>query len=177
MASGIATHYAPSDQIPALMRELTGLSFGGHPHGDIEAVLDGYAGDPGEAHVNDIRPSLKRLFTGHQTFGAFYASLNQDKHDVANDMLHILARMSPTSLKLTHEQLKRGATMDFDDAMKMEFRIVRRVIEGDDFYEGVRALIVDKDKSPRWSPPTLEEVGDAAIAAYFAPLKAELVLP
>jgi hypothetical protein len=84
--------------------------------------------------------------------------------------------MSPTSLKLTFEQLRRGATLDFDETMKMEFRIVRRILEGHDFYEGVRALIVDKDKSPRWSPAAVEAVSDEAIAAYFEPLVEELAL-
>ncbi len=178
MAAGVATHYVPTAQIAPLISELTSLSFGGHPHADVEAVLDGYADDPGEAHVNDIRPALKRLFSGHETLGGLMASLKADGHDVAGDMLRILARMSPTSLKLTFEQMKRGALLDFDDTMKMEFRIVRRVMEGHDFFEGVRALIVDKDKSPRWAPAAVEGVSDATIAEYFEPLgERELALP
>ncbi len=178
MAAGIATHYCPTEEAPALTRELLGLSFGGHPHADIEAVLDGFAGDPGEAHVNQIRPALKALFTNHDTFEAFHASLHADGHDVAGDMLRILGRMSPTSLKLTFEQLKQGAALDFDEAMKMEFRMVRRVMKGHDFYEGVRAVIIDKDKNPLWSPPALHGVTEAGVARYFEPLgAAELSLP
>jgi enoyl-CoA hydratase/carnithine racemase len=177
VASGIATHYVASDRAPALFEDLMRLSFGGHPHADIEALLDDYAGDPGEAHVNDIRPTLARLFAGHATFDSFYTALHEDGHDVAGDMLRILGRMSPTSLKVTFEQLRRGATLDFDENMKMEFRIVRRIMEGRDFYEGVRAVIVDKDKAPRWSPASVEGVSDADVARYFAPLANELVLP
>jgi enoyl-CoA hydratase/carnithine racemase len=177
MAAGLATHYVPTDQMDALCRELAGISFGSHPHADIEATLDGFAGDPGEAHVNEIRPALKRLFSGHETFDGFYADLKADSHDVANDMLRIIARMSPTSLKLSFEQLRRGIELDFDDNMKMEFRIVRRVMEGHDFYEGVRALIIDKDRSPRWSPASVEGVDEADIARYFEPLAKELLLP
>lgn len=178
MAAGVATHYCRTDDMASLESELMGLTLGGRPHADIEAVLDGYAGDPGEAHVNQIRPALKSLFEGHERFAAFYAGLKADGHDVAGDMLRILARMSPTSLKLTFEQLRRGALLDFDECMKMEFRMVRRVMEGHDFYEGVRAAIIDKDKNPRWAPATLEGVSDADIARYFAPLgDAELQLP
>ncbi|HBK91249.1 MAG TPA: hypothetical protein DDZ68_06225 [Parvularcula sp.] len=178
MAAGVATHYCKTDEAPALERELFGLSFGGHPHADIEAVLDGFAGDPGEAHVNQIRGQLKKLFTGFPGFGDFYAALKADGHDVAGDMLRILARMSPTSLRLTYEQLRRGALLDFDECMKMEFRMVRRVMEGQDFFEGVRATIIDKDKNPRWSPATIEGVSDAVIARYFESLGAdELELP
>ncbi|MDZ7627189.1 MAG: enoyl-CoA hydratase/isomerase family protein [Parvularculaceae bacterium] len=178
VAAGVATHYCKTDELPLLERELLGLSFAGHPHADIEAVLDGYSGDPGEAHVNQIRPALKLLFCGHENFDEFYAALVADGGDVAGDMLRILARMSPTSLKLTFEQLKRGALLDFDECMRMEFRIVRRVMEGHDFFEGVRAALIDKDKNPRWSPATIEGVNDEEIIRYFEPLgAAELVLP
>ena len=177
VAAGIATHYAPSARMVDLEKELTGLSLGSHPHAQIEAALDNYAGDPGAAHVNQIRPALKRLFDGHASFDAFYGALKSDGHDVAGDMLRILERMSPTSLKLTFEQLRRGHALDFDDNMRMEFRMVRRCMEGHDFFEGVRALIVDKDKTPRWTPASVEGVSDDAIAEYFKPLEKELMLP
>ncbi len=177
MAAGIATHYAPSERMPALESELTKLSLGAHPHAQIEAVLEALSGDPGEAHVNMIRPALKRLFEGYESFDALYAGLKADGHDVAGDMLRILDRMSPTSLKLTFEQLRRGRELNFDDNMKMEFRIVQRVLRSHDFFEGVRALIIDKDKTPRWSPASVEGVDNAAIESYFDPIENELTLP
>jgi enoyl-CoA hydratase len=61
--------------------------------------------------------------------------------------------------------------------MKAEMRIVSRVAYGKDFYEGIRAVIVDKDNRPRWHPATLAEVTDASVEAHFAPLAAELALP
>ena len=61
--------------------------------------------------------------------------------------------------------------------MRAEFRIVSRVIHGHDFYEGVRAVIIDKDNRPRWRPAPLAEVSDAEVERYFAPLEnSELVL-
>ena len=59
---------------------------------------------------------------------------------------------SPLSLKIALAQVRRGKTLDFATCMRAEFRIVSRVIEGHDFYEGVRAVIVDKDNKPRWRP-------------------------
>ncbi|MGL4728813.1 MAG: enoyl-CoA hydratase/isomerase family protein [Bosea sp. (in: a-proteobacteria)] len=77
---------------------------------------------------------------------------------------------SPTSLCLAHEQMKRGSRMDFAEAMRTEYRIVSRICHGTDFYEGVRAVIIDKDNAPRWSPATLADIEPAMIARYFAPL-------
>jgi len=84
---------------------------------------------------------------------------------------------SPTSLKIALQQVRRGKDLSFEDCMKTEFRIVTRIIHGHDYYEGVRAVIVDKDNAPRWQPASLAEVGDPEIAGYFAPVPDELVLP
>ena len=179
MAAGIATHYAPSARMDDLVGALLESPLASHAHADIEKMLDEFSGDPGEAHVNQIRPALKRIFTGHRTFDDFWRALNDNSHDVAGDMRRILARMSPTSIRITFEQLRRGDGLDFDAVMKMEFRIARRIMDGHDFYEGVRAQIIDKDKAPMWSPASVEGVDDAEVEKYFAPLgpDEELSLP
>ncbi len=63
-----------------------------------------------------------------------------------------------------------GATADFEDCMRTEFRIVNRVLKGHEFFEGVRAVIVDKDNAPKWEPDSLSGVSDADIDAFFASL-------
>jgi enoyl-CoA hydratase len=68
-------------------------------------------------------------------------------------------------------------TLDFAACMHTEFRIVSRVIEGHDFYEGVRAVIIDKDNRPNWRPAALAEVSAAEVERHFAPLAQELALP
>lgn len=178
MAAGIATHYAPADKYSELEEALLNTRLGQHAHADIETVLDTYAGDPGRAPVNDIRPHIARLFQGHETLGALMQALERDESDFAVETLETLSRMSPTSMLLTFEQMKRGARLDFDDNMKMEFRIVRHVMEGHDFFEGVRAQIIDKDRTPRWRPATLSDMAEKDVASYFEPLgDAELALP
>jgi enoyl-CoA hydratase len=72
--------------------------------------------------------------------------------------------------------MRRGREWSFAQAMRAEFRIVSRVVHDHDFYEGVRALIVDKDNTPRWQPASLAEVTDAEIERHFAPLPQELPL-
>ena len=76
--------------------------------------------------------------------------------------------MSPTALKLTLRAVRAGAGETIEGALKTEYRIVSHLRSGHDFFEGVRALLVDKDKSPKWSPPTLAGVTDADLDPYFA---------
>jgi enoyl-CoA hydratase len=78
---------------------------------------------------------------------------------------------SPTSMNLAFEQVRRGASLDFEEAMKVEFRIVSRIGDGHDFYEGVRAVIIDKDNQPRWQPASLDEVERSVIEHHFASLE------
>ena len=66
--------------------------------------------------------------------------------------------------------MEMGGALSFEEAVATEFRIVSRICRGHDFYEGVRALIVDKDNKPQWRPNAPEDVSRAAIDAYFAAL-------
>jgi enoyl-CoA hydratase len=83
---------------------------------------------------------------------------------------------SPLSLRITLAQLRRGRTLDFDECMRTEFRVVSRVARGHDFYEGIRSVIIDKDQTPHWQPPSLAAVGEAEVERYFAPVDPELGL-
>ena len=82
----------------------------------------------------------------------------------------MLLTKSPTSLKITLRQLIAGRGYDLDQALVLEYRLTTHFMDGHDFYEGVRAVVVDKDQNPRWRPATLGEVSDAAVEGYFAPL-------
>ena len=84
----------------------------------------------------------------------------------------MLAGKSPTSVAIALRQMRFGADLDFEEAMRLEYRIVSRIVRGHDFYEGVRAALVDKDNRPSWRPPAGERPSDAEIDAYFASLGA-----
>jgi enoyl-CoA hydratase len=85
---------------------------------------------------------------------------------------------SPTALKIALAQIRAGAALSFQACMQTEFRIVSRIVHGHDFYEGVRAVIIDRDSAPCWQPAKLADVADTDVASHFAPLgDDELVLP
>jgi len=118
-----------------------------------------------------LRPAIDRHFAA-PTVEAIMASLAGaagEEREWAQRTLEALARRSPTMLKVTLEQLRRGAAMSLADCFRMELALIYACFEQGDFIEGIRALIVDKDNRPRWRPPALDGVDAAAVARFFAP--------
>jgi enoyl-CoA hydratase len=168
----IATHRVASARFADLAGALCGEV-------SVDATLAGFAEQPGEAKLAPRRHAIDRLFQGSRVEGilaALDAETGADA-DFAKAAAATIRAKSPTSLKLALAQVRAGAKLSFDACMGTEFRIVSRVIHGHDFYEGVRAVIVDKDNAPRWRPPSLAEVTDAEIDRHFAPLSREWIAP
>jgi len=94
----------------------------------------------------------------------------------AKQTLSSLEKMSPTSLKVVYKQLTDGKNLPYDECFKMELRISQHFMQNSDFFEGVRAALVDKDKNPQWKPKTLAEVTNAEVNKYFQGISNELVL-
>jgi len=100
--------------------------------------------------------------------------LGGNKSDWAQGWHKKLLKKSPTSMKVSYQQMRRGrALKSFRENMKMEFRIVNRIIKGHDFYEGVRAILLDKDNDPKWNPAALDAVSRAAVESHFEDLGAD----
>lgn len=161
--AGVATAYAPSDRLEALLDALAA-----NP-ADAAATIARFAETPPEPPaLAACREAVDRCFSAADVAGIF-ARLEAEGTDWAAETLATLRRMSPTSLKLTFEASRRGAALSLEEALTMEYRLSQSCMAGCDFYEGVRSVLIDKDKNPRWSPDRLEDVDDAAIAAHFAP--------
>jgi enoyl-CoA hydratase len=172
---GVATHYVASSRFPDLLDALTGTV-------PVDAVLGAFAEKLGIGSLSIYRLAIDRLFAGGRVEDIL-AALDREaiSHSQeagwAGATAAAMRGKSPTSLKLALAQLRRGKEWSFTECMKMEFRIVSRIIHRPDFYEGVRAVIVDKDNAPRWNPDRLGQVLDRDIDRYFAPLEKELELP
>jgi enoyl-CoA hydratase/carnithine racemase len=160
--AGVATHFVPSKEWEALIDDLAN---GGAP--DKAVYRKGEDLPPG--FLAEHRASVDRIFS-KDSVEDILAALDADHTDWSRDTAKTIRSKSPTSLKVTFRQLREGAKLDFDDCMKMEYRMVHRIVAGHDFYEGVRATIIDKDGAPKWNPATLSDVSDAEVDAYFAPL-------
>ncbi len=170
VASGVATHYVPSMMQESMIASLISANLGEAAETAIQSVLFDFDTSPSEVPIDALRADIERLMTGHETLGQLILALDQDESAFAQDTLAKLARMSPTSLSLAFEQIKRGGQMNFRENMAMELRIVSRIMAAPDFFEGVRALLIDRDKKPIWSPAELSDVSAADIEAYFEPI-------
>jgi enoyl-CoA hydratase/carnithine racemase len=159
---GIATNFVARKNRDALIERLAG---GETP----ELAFKALATPLPDTFAPDHREEIGRIFSASSVEGIL-AALNSEAGDWARETAATIRKKSPTSTRLAFRQLREGAKLEFDDCMRMEFRMVNRIIKGHDFYEGVRATIIDKDNQPKWRPAELSAVTDAEIDVYFAPL-------
>ncbi|XP_005939912.1 3-hydroxyisobutyryl-CoA hydrolase, mitochondrial isoform X1 [Simochromis diagramma] len=170
--AGVATHFVESKKIPDLQKELVDLKSPSAE--DVSRVLDSYQSQSSldaekpfilKKHVSDI----DRLFSASSVEG-IVKNLKTDGSEFAKKQTETLSKMSPTSLKITLKQLQAGAALSLQDVLVMEYRLSQACMRGCDFYEGVRAVLVDKDQNPKWNPSTLEEVSDQMVEQCFSSL-------
>ncbi|MEY3623112.1 MAG: hypothetical protein RLZZ407_671 [Pseudomonadota bacterium] len=168
LSLGLATHYLTSNLLAEAKSRIATE--------DVERI-DGILGTlsvtPPDSKIVETIVQINRHFASDKLEDIF-ASLEGDDSDWAMKELATLRTKSPQTCKVALRQLAESLKLtDFADNMAMEYRIASRVLVRPDFAEGVRAVIVDKDNSPKWDPATAEGVTDALIDAIFAPLPAQ----
>jgi enoyl-CoA hydratase len=175
---GFATHFVPHDRVPELRAALTGTVWrAGEERAQIEAIFASFTADPGTPALTARRAMIDRCFAG-DTIEAILDALAAETEDAAwaEETRALLLTKSPTSLRITLRQLILGQGFDLAAALKLEYRMTQHVMAAHDFYEGIRAVLVDKDQKTVWRPASLAEIDDKAAEGYFAPLGAgELV--
>lgn len=163
---GFATHFVPREQAPALFAELARAA------PEVEPVLAAFAADPGPPPIAARREAVDRCFAA-ETVDGILDALDREARagsphvEWAVETRSALMTKSPTSLKITLRQLVVGQDFDLEGALTLEYRLTQHVMAGHDFYEGVRAVVVDKDQEPRWRPATLAEVTERMVDALF----------
>lgn len=164
LALGLATHFLPSNVLEDAKRRIVD-----DPQA-IEAVLDELSVSAPEARILTYRGDIDRLFASDR-LEEIYAALEADGGEWASATLATLHTKSPQTMKVSLKLLLDGKAMPtFEDEMRQEFAVASKVVQRHDFIEGVRAVIIDKDHTPRWNPATPEGVSDHLIDQIFAPL-------
>lgn len=165
LAAGIGTHLVPRDRLDGLEEALAGA-------GDaaaIDAALARFQGAPDGGELLGTRSMIDDAFAGG-SIGEIVRALERQGTPFAADQRTTLETRSPFSLHASLALLRRGRRLEFAECMRLEYRTARHFLEAQDFAEGVRALLVDKDKRPRWRHDRLEAVPAAEVEALFTPI-------
>jgi enoyl-CoA hydratase len=176
LAAGIATNRVASARFGELVEALCSAV-------SVDAVLAAFAEPEKEqgpvmAHCT----AIDRIFAAgsvEEILARLDAQAVTAESDAswAGDVAATMRTKAPLSLKIALAQMRRGRDWSFEACMRAEFRVVSRVAYGHDFYEGIRAVIIDKDNRPRWHPATLADATTESVERHFAPLESELALP
>lgn len=169
-AAGVGTHYIPSELLPNLKAQIAGADFSAGAAELLGSLLKTFAQPiPTPSYAEHV-PLINEAFS-HDTAEEILAALDASGEEWGQAQAGILRSKSPETVKVALRQIREGGALDsFEDNMRMEFRIGWRKIQSADFIEGVRAVILDKDHAPKWSPARLEDVSDTAVQSYFEPL-------
>lgn len=162
IALGLADAYVPSDHRDALLTSLRET--------DADSALAEHAQSAPASPLVQRQSELDAAYAGNDVsaiIGRMRASAHEDDRTVAE----VIAARSPLALSVTLEALRRAAAYEsLEDALRVEFRLACRSLRWPDFAEGVRAQVIDKDRSPTWNPVSLNDVDAHAVLRAFAPL-------
>lgn len=167
--AGLATHAVPSARLEEIEATLPEKLESGDPHAVVTAALAAVEGDIGSCGLSSLRERIDRCFDG-ESVSDIVDRLAAEPSGFGAEQLRILAAMSPLAVQVTFMQLRRGGSLSIENAMRLEYRIAHRMLAQHDFMEGVRALLVDKDKQPQWRYKDLDSVPTDEIEECMAPL-------
>jgi 3-hydroxyisobutyryl-CoA hydrolase len=166
--SGIATHYVPSQLLSNLEDRLSELE--SDDHEVINAAIEDFVAEPEKNHIyslgGDIRKAIDRCFKGNTVESIIDALTKEEDKTWSEETIKTLSKMSPTSLKVTLSELRKGKQMVITDCFKMEYKLALRFLEKSDFIEGVTAQLFDKRK-PKWNPSKLDDISDDEIEKFY----------
>lgn len=166
VALGLVNHFVKREQLPDLITALCAADFSDCPLQHVSRLISEYHFSLGETQLMQHVLEIEDCFSGNDI-----ASIFKKLHDLNNDwskkVIATLKKRSPKSLAVTLCYLQRAATLNFNEIMQLDLHLAGVFMQNADFFEGVRALLIDKDQSPKWSPATIEELNDGQIEKMF----------
>jgi len=170
--AGFADAVVPSGRLAALREALTKVRAGA-TSADVKALIDGFATGETAGPVAALQSSIDNWFA-HDRMEDIVAALYRDGSELAQSTLKTLHEKSPRGMVVTLKLLRLArASSSLQECLVREYRAALQVFASDDFREGVRAAVIDKDRKPKWSPPRIEDVTPELAAPYFAGLGAD----
>ncbi|MEZ2131100.1 MULTISPECIES: enoyl-CoA hydratase/isomerase family protein [unclassified Sinorhizobium] len=171
--AGLADHCLDSAKLPDITTAISALPPG---ISDIElhALLTRASVDPGASSLASHRDVIDRTFR-FDSVEAILAALEKEPGEFAAETRRVILTRSPTSLKLTLRLLRAGrASADLAECLDRELGACLQILHNPDFYEGVRAAVIDKDRNPKWQPARIEDTEDRLIDRFLVGAKPPL---
>jgi enoyl-CoA hydratase/carnithine racemase len=167
----LADVYLPAAAVASLAENLEGLHWSADPRADlIRRIRAESAQGLAAPSLSVLRPAIDAHFS-QPSIPAIVASLEREARaeyaDWAQQTLKLLRARSPTMLAVTLRQLQRGKSMALADCFRMELGMMQQCFVHGDFIEGTRALIIDKDNTPHWTPSRIEDVTEDMVELFF----------
>jgi len=160
--AGLATHHLASRDVEAIYNALTEAQ----SQEEVDDILQDAAGGQSDCFLQTHRNLIDRCFS-FSTIEEIFEALQQESDSVAREWLKKSWKKSPTSLKLALSMIRRNKGMSLRDVLALDFQVSQHCVAKHDFLEGIRALLIDKDQNPSWSPSNLSDVNEEVIAEYF----------
>ncbi|VVN45131.1 enoyl-CoA hydratase/isomerase family protein [Pseudomonas fluorescens] len=169
---GLADWYLESARLATLDEHLDQLQWHDTPLKDLQGLLAKFAVQQlPDAPLATLRPAIDHFFA-QPDVPSIVEQLRQvtvaDSHAWAVSTADLLETRSPLAMAVTLEMLRRGRELPLEQCFALELHLDRQWFERGDLIEGVRALLIDKDKAPRWNPPTLEALDAEHVASFFS---------
>ena len=169
IAMGFADRFVPHDKLAEFKDAIVADG--------IDAALAAHATEPPASGLLAQRQWIDECFAG-ETVEDIVAALRGHDAGPANDAANLIMTRSPVSVSVALEAVRRAAKLDaLEDVLRQEYRTSCGSLRSHDLVEGIRAQVIDKDRNPKWSPPSLAAVTRADIDAYFAPQNPDLTFP
>lgn len=174
VAIGLTQEKVAREMLPSLIQTLAEHPFAKDAKATVSEIIARFKIHHGPSKLLENQKVIDTCFKP-TSMEEIVRLLNHSDNAICKEAVSALNTKSPTSLKVTLKALHEGQHLDFDACMQQEYRLTSHFLEGGDFIEGIRAVIIDKDQTPHWHPSSLEGVTHHEVNKYFAPLSKELV--
>ncbi|MDM8350219.1 enoyl-CoA hydratase/isomerase family protein [Pseudomonas sp. sp1636] len=170
--AGLADHCLASERLVEFDQALDSLSWSGSPLQCLQQLLEAMAyGELPSSELKVLRQAIDDYFALPDLAAIRAALLSENRPELlawAQNCVRVLDSRSPLAMAVTLELLQRGRNLPLADCFAQELHLDYQWFERGDLIEGIRALIIDKDKAPRWNPPTLAELDPQRVQAFFS---------
>ncbi|ELR17732.1 3hydroxyisobutyryl-CoA hydrolase, putative [Acanthamoeba castellanii str. Neff] len=167
--AGVATHYVPSSKTQVLEEKLKNAENEDHVRHTLAELNEHDTANDANSELIKHADAIHKCF-GKASVEDIIVALEREGSEWATHTRNALSKLSPTALKVVFRQLHHGKQLPLNKCFEMEFRMAQRFMAGHDFFEGVRSVLVDKDRNPQWKPARLEQIADSEVDSYFEPL-------